>query len=287
MWVVPNRECCYNARKTIAGLFDWEGDVFMKNMFRLLAKLVFITCIGSGLSGAHNQTDSYQQKARQILNATGIKGGLIIHIGCGDGRLTAALYANESYLVHGLETNLDKLQQAREYVQSLGNYGDVSFDRFDGKRLPYVDNLVNLAVIEQRDDLSMDEVMRVLAPGGKAYIRQDSEWKTIIKPRPEEIDEWTHFLHDPSENAVAHDKLVGPPHRIQWIAGPLHTRSHEHIPGIYSVVSTGGRIFYIADEAAIGAIRQIPKWNLIARDAFNGILLWGKPISTWFPHIVN
>ena len=31
------------------------------------------------------------EEARQILAATGVKGGLVVHIGCGDGRLTAAL----------------------------------------------------------------------------------------------------------------------------------------------------------------------------------------------------
>jgi outer membrane protein assembly factor BamB len=90
-----------------------------------------------------------------------------------------------------------------------------------------------------------------------------------------------------SGNAVAHDEVVGPPRHIQWIAEPRHTRSHEHIPSIYALVSTGGRIFYIADEASIGSIRQTPKWYLEARDAFNGIGLWKKPIETWFPHIVN
>jgi outer membrane protein assembly factor BamB len=255
--------------------------------FRFSVKFTCTLLILGAVSVAAAQPDVYKQQAEQILKAADIKGGLIVHIGCGDGKLTAALYANENYLVHGLEKDLDKLRQAREYVQSGGNYGDVSFSRFDGKRLPYVDNLVNLAVVEEPDDVPMDEVKRVLAPGGKAYIKKNAQWQMIIKPRPEEIDEWTHFLHDPSGNAVAHDQVVGPPRHIQWVAGPLHTRSHEHIPGIYALVSAGGRIFYIADEAAIGSIRQIPKWNLIARDAFNGILLWKKPISMWYPHIVN
>ena len=42
-------------------------------------------------------------EAKQILDATGVKGGLIVHIGCGDGRRLAALRANDSYLVHGLD----------------------------------------------------------------------------------------------------------------------------------------------------------------------------------------
>jgi outer membrane protein assembly factor BamB len=153
--------------------------------------------------------------------------------------------------------------------------------------LPYVDNLVNLIVAEDLADGLMDEAMRVLAPNGVAFIKEDGTWKKTIKPRPEEIDEWTHFLHDPSGNAVAHDQVVGPPRHIQWVAEPPHTRGHEHIPSIYALVSTGGRIFYIADEAAIASVRQTPKWYLIARDAFNGILLWKIPISMWFPHIVN
>jgi outer membrane protein assembly factor BamB len=273
----------------------FEGIIIIMNNLRLSAKLTCSLFILCAVSVAMAQPGDYRQKAEQILEATDIKGGLIVHIGCGDGKLTAAFsplgvpkgMPDESYLVHGLDTDADNLRQAREYVQSMGNYGNVSFSRFDGNRLPYVDNLVNLAVVEEPGDVAMDEVMRVLAPNGVAYVKDNGEWKKTIKPRPEEIDEWTHFLHDSSGNAVAHDELVGPPRHIQWVAGPLHTRSHEHIPGIYALVSTGGRIFYIADEAAIGSVREIPKWNLIARDAFNGILLWKKPISMWFPHIVN
>ena len=259
----------------------------MKTKRGFLAKLVFILWISCTLSVVTAQSDSYEQEARRILDATSIKGGLIIHIGCGEGKLTAALYASESYLVHGLDENIKNVEQAREHINSLGAYGKVSVDHFDAKRLPYVDNLVNLVIAEDLGDTSMDEVMRVLCPNGVAYLHKEGKWKKTIKLRSEKIDEWTHFLHDPSGNAVAHDQVVGPPRHIQWVAGPPHTRSHEHIPGIYALVSTGGRIFYIADEAAIGSVRQIPKWNLIARDAFNGILLWKKPVSTWFPHIVN
>ncbi|MHC4752265.1 MAG: outer membrane protein assembly factor BamB family protein [Planctomycetota bacterium] len=250
-------------------------------------KLAFVLCISCTLSVAIAQPSDYEQKARQILDVTGIKGGLIVHIGCGDGKLTAALLSKDCYLVHGLDEDVKNVEKAREYINSLGAYGKISVDHFDDKRLPYVDNLVNLIVAEELGDTPMDEVMRVLCPNGVAYIHEEGKWKKRIKPRPKEIDEWTHFLHDPSGNAVAHDQVVGPPRHIQWVAKPPHTRSHEHIPSIYALVSTGGRIFYIADEAAISSVRQIPKWNLIARDAFNGILLWKKPISMWFPHIVN
>lgn len=37
-----------------------------------------------------------------ILKVTDVKGGLIVHVGCGDGKLTAALHASDAYLVHPL-----------------------------------------------------------------------------------------------------------------------------------------------------------------------------------------
>jgi outer membrane protein assembly factor BamB len=169
----------------------------------------------------------------------------------------------------------------------MGIYGPVSVDVFDGKRLPYVDNLVNLVVAEDAGDVPEAELMRVLAPGGTLYANKDGRWSRTIKPRPENIDEWTHYLHDASGNPVAHDEVVGPPRHVQWVARPRHTRSHEHIPSMYALVSTNGRIFYIADEASVASIRQTPQWYLEARDAFNGIKLWKRPIDAWFPHIVN
>ena len=225
--------------------------------------------------------------ASQILQATGVKGGLVVHLGCGDGKLTAALHAGESYLVHGLDADPQAVRRAQKHIQSLGLYGRVSVDRFDGKHLPYAESLANLLVAAHLGGVTTAEAMRVLAPGGVLYARQDGRWRKTVKARPTNTDEWTHFLHDASGNAVAHDAVVGPPRHVRWIAGPRHTRSHEHVPGINALVSTGGRIFYIVDEAPISSIRDLPRWHLVARDAYNGILLWKRPIATWFPHIVN
>ena len=33
------------------------------------------------------------ESAKTILDAAGVKGGLVVHLGCGDGKLTAALRA--------------------------------------------------------------------------------------------------------------------------------------------------------------------------------------------------
>ncbi|MHC4685652.1 MAG: outer membrane protein assembly factor BamB family protein [Planctomycetota bacterium] len=256
-----------------------------KNQF-CVAPAFFLVILGiSSLLTAQPLTP--KQQAEQILKACNIKGGLIVHIGCGDGRLTAALCRGQVYRVHGLDADAVDIQQAREFIRSSGLYGAVSVEHWDGLRLPYGDNLVNLLVAEQLGQIPMSEVMRVLVPRGVAYVKHGNTWRKDIKPRPQNVDEWTHFLHDASGNAVAHDAVVGPPRYVQWIAEPRHTRSHEHIPSINALVSADGRIFYIADQAPIASIRGSARWYLIARDAYNGILLWKRSFGPWFPYIIN
>ncbi|MBM4048856.1 MAG: class I SAM-dependent methyltransferase, partial [Planctomycetes bacterium] len=199
-----------------------------------------------------------EREARAILEAAGVTGGLVVHLGCGDGKLTAALRASDRFLVHGLDTDAAKVEKAREHILSRGLYGPVSVEAWNGERLPYADNLVNLLVCEYaRGRVSESEVMRVLATGGVALSvnpKSQIENPESAKPRPPGMDEWTHFLHDASGNAVSRDSLVGPPKHLQWVGGPTWARSHEHLASVSALVSSAGRIFYIVDEGAIAAV---------------------------------
>ncbi len=228
---------------------------------------------------------SQRAQAGQILHNTGVKGGLIVHLGCGDGELTAALRAGDSYMVHGLDRDAENVERARKYVRELGLYGSLSIDHFQGARLPYIDNLVNLLISENLGDVSMDEVVRVLAPESVAYIKTGGKWTRTVKPRPAGMDEWTHFLYDSTGNAAANDSLVGPPRHVQWIGSPKWSRHHDHLPSLSALVSAGGRVFYVIDEGAKASVLLPPKWALVARDAFNGVVLWKRPLKDWHPHL--
>jgi outer membrane protein assembly factor BamB len=221
-------------------------------------------------------------EAATILDKTGTKGGLIVHAGCGNGTLTAALRVNDRYMVHGLDTDAANVETARAYIKSLGIYGEVTVDTWDGLQLPYIDNMVNLIVSEQPLPVSADEVMRVLAPNGVAYVQDGGVWTKTVKPRPAEIDEWTHYLHDPTNNAVAHDTVVGPPRHLQWVGSPQYSRHHDHMSSASAMVSTGGRLFYIFDHGPPFSPQLASDWQLVARDAFNGTVLWRREIGDWF-----
>ncbi len=212
------------------------------------------------------------QEAWNIIEQTGVQGGLVVHVGCGDGKLTAALRLNDRYLVHGLDNDAKNVAKARYYIQSLGQYGEITVDRMNDGCLPYVDNSVNLLVGDDLGKVPMVEVMRVLVPKGVAYIREGNEWTKKIKPRPEEMDEWTHFLYDSTNNAVSSDTLVDLPNHIQWIGEPKTARSHDHLCSISAVVSTGGRIFYIADEGPTESLALSPRWTLTRRDTTTNLI---------------
>ncbi len=235
-------------------------------------------------SGAFVAASPEQAQAEQILQTAGVKGGLIVHLGCGDGRLTAALGSGPGRLVHGLDGLPANVQKARETIRAAGVYGKVSADLLEGHLLPYADNTAALLVCESATAVARDEIMRVLRPGGVAYLKEDERWNVTTKPRPAGIDEWTHGEYDASGHTVSKDTLVGPPRRVQWIGEPKWTRQHEAMSSFNAMVSASGRVFYIVDEGPAGAVEAPPKWILGARDAFSGVTLWKRPIPRWLTH---
>ena len=244
-------------------------------MIRLLS-LVPLLLISSLLAA------DAQQQAADLLQDSGVRGGFVVHLGCGNGELTLALRQSAAFQVHGLEESSELVAQARERIRSVGDYGDIAVMQFSDSQLPYVDNMVNLLVADQTSGISQDEMLRVVTPGGTLMLRNaDDSWQTIRKPRPGNIDDWSHYLHDPSGNAVAHDDVVGQPQHLQWVGSPRWSRHHDRMASMSALVSTGGRMFYIMDEGSRISIQLPSRWKLIARDAFNGTILWKREISSW------
>ena len=252
----------------------------------VLAVIVLgLTCLlVSTAFGAEPSDASDGNAARQILDATGVEGGLIVHLGCGDGRLTEALVAEEGYLVCGLDANPNNVERLRKRVASIGANGNLSVALRVGPRLPFIDNLVNLIVADAPTEVANAEMTRVLAPGGVAYVKNDGRWTKTVKPWPKEIDQWTHYLHDAAGNAVAQDSRVGPPRHMQWLGAPDWCRYHHTLASISSVVTASGRVFYIVDESTSASMAVPSRWFLAARDAFSGVLLWKREIKTWAWH---
>jgi outer membrane protein assembly factor BamB len=218
--------------------------------------------------------------AKQIAAVTGFRGGLVVHVGCGDGKLTAALHLADNCVVQGLDADVTA---ARKHIQSLGLYGPVSVMRWSGQKLPYVDNLVTLVVCEDSKAVSKDEIMRVLRPLGAMATRQNGKWTATIKPWPKDIDEWQQHYHGADNNSVAQDTVSGPPRRYQWLGFPEWQRSHLAMPSINSLVSSKGRLFTVEDIGSAEHPALPGKFAIVARDAYNGIVLWRVMFPDWHP----
>ena len=234
-----------------------------------------------------------------LVELSGLNPGLIVVLEPDDiGRLVTR--AESHCLVDVLLTDTNAVRTARTTIATSGPYGRTTVRKYDGEHLPYIDNLVNLIVVdtgcEMRDAGS--EMLRVLAPRGVAIVREkgNEAWLSRIphpvsrigdslvmfaKPVPAEMDDWTHYLYNASNNAVSKDSLVGPPRCIQWVGSPRRARHHDHIASVSALACAGGRVFFINDAGSSRSIHLPPKWSLIARDAFNGNIIWTKDIPKW------
>ncbi len=211
-----------------------------------------------------------------VVNEQRIAGGLCVQLGAENTEQVLALARSGHFIVQVLDPDPAAVQAARKAIHSEGLYGLVSAERWQpAKGLPYAENLVNVAVLPDHLPAAPApaEVARILCPGGILVVQdgdvavpfqaagleavgRKGDWYVARKRWPAEMDQWTHPRHAADGNAVSRDKLVGPPRRIRWVAGP----SVE----ISNMVTAAGRNYY-------GGV-----WT---RDAFNGLRLWQRELN--------
>ncbi|MEO2045080.1 MAG: PQQ-binding-like beta-propeller repeat protein [Pirellulales bacterium] len=278
-------------------------------------------------STAHGAESATKNLANQMLESIREQSGLCVHLGFHDVRLTTQLSNGGKFLVHGLSNDSQAVEKGRKTIRAQGLAGAVSIEHHSLNRLPYADNLVNLMVVENLANLSaqgylmeekgnlIEELLRVLRPGGSAFVKESalskqrllaksvdlqidritigsSTWYTFHKQRPDAMDEWTHRRYDPTRNAVSHDQ-VNVPSGVRWIAGPNWPTGHRKasVPG---VVASKDRLVYVFDDLLpagedlpvakgktllAGGLPEERQKTLIARDAYNGMLLWKRTTS--------
>ena len=224
-------------------------------------------------------------RAVQIPEVLHRERGLVVFVGLPAKGLLASVRADNEGLVQVLaakgergEAEASMRLLSADHGIALG--GRTTVVEYDGQHLPYCDNSVNGIILTSPTQVPRAELVRVLVPRGTLVT---ADGKTEEKPWPGEMDEWTHCLHDATNNAVADDTLVGPPDRLRWIGAPDHVRHHNFLASVSTMVSAHGRLFTIVDEGSLVSPYLPANWVLSARDAFNGITLWKKRLPDWAP----
>jgi outer membrane protein assembly factor BamB len=179
--------------------------------------------------------------------------------------LAAQVAQGGRWLVHVLESDPERRRKALLGIQSQGLGGLVSVEAWTPAGLPYPDHLINRIV--SHGGVSEAELLRVLAPGGVAFVRRDGGWARLGKERPPGFDEWTHARHGADGNMVSSDRSVALPSALRWVAGPAQDAGGKKWYYDHALVSSSGRNFYLFED------------SIAARDAYNGILLWTRPFQ--------
>lgn len=230
----------------------------------------------AGASGAEDRAQALVKEAR-------FPGGIAVHVGGADATLLRAVEQQSPRLLgHLLMAKEEDALKAREGLVAAGLHGKITVGQWQSGALPFIDNFVNLLIVEQPDAVAREELLRVLAPEGTAFLGAE----VIHKPRPATMDDWPHQLYDASGNAVSKDKALKPPlGRLQWVGSPRWSRHHDKMSSVSACVSGDGKVFYIFDEGSTFTPYLPCRWMLTARDAFNGVVLWQQPIDEWIGNL--
>jgi len=209
-----------------------------------------------------------------------VPGGLIVCVGEDAAQQVSNDWKTPGRIFQCLETDTAKVSSLRKQIQSAGVYGKVTARTFDGTTLPFIDGTINLLVVGSGSEISGSEMMRVLAPNGS--VVKDGQKK--VKPVPAGLDDWSHYHYNAEGTMVGGDTVVGPPRGLQWMGSPKWLRNHDFMSSMHAMVSSGGRIFYIIDEGLRNHVFLPSDWKLVARDAFNGTILWKQKLKDWHPN---
>jgi outer membrane protein assembly factor BamB len=221
-------------------------------------------------AAAEGQAAQVLTKPR-ALSASGVHGGLAVHLGCRDAALLAEFAADPRFLAHGLTQDAGATRKARAALKAKGSYGRGAVEQLTGRKLPYADHLVRLLVVEDALGVAQAEMLRVLCPGGVLWRKADGRWSPTVKPWPKELDEWTHARHGPEGSSVSRDQRVGMPTNVRWISG------HQGGPRDLQVyVTAGGRLFGVMGQRGL---------MVVALDAFSGVELWSRPYAYKHPRL--
>ncbi len=227
--------------------------------------LVVLSCLSPAMAQPPASDDA----------TSSVRAGFCLLLGAA-GDLSPQLFANPDLVIHCLEADQDVADALQAEFLRQPPVASVIVEHWTSSRLPHVDNIANAVVVQDRGLYNRTEALRVAAPGAAIFLRDGDSLDRIVKQRPAAMGQWTHQWHAADGGLTTDDELVGVPRGFQWLAGPLFAMAGRK-SSTQSLVSAGGRNFYITQNVLENVGRDQMDQYLVARDAFNGLILWQRP----------
>ncbi|MFH1718621.1 MAG: PQQ-binding-like beta-propeller repeat protein, partial [Planctomycetota bacterium] len=216
----------------------------------------------------YSDSGLHAKVAREIIEATNLRDGYCVDLGCGDGALAYALAKASQLHIIAVDRNPRRVALARKNLSEAGLYGTrvtVLEREPAGTGLPssFAKLVVSgRSVTESRHVVPAEEMRRLLHPyDGVALIGKPGNLRRTVGRPPAGASEWTHQYADAANTLCATDDLARSPLRMRWFTDFGIQMSSRHGRGPAPLCKNGIMII----EALHG---------LLGVDAYSGCRLW-------------
>jgi len=238
----------------------------MKNFLLLVALFVFSLLPVSTEATASDFFDHHP-----------LKRGMVVLLDVPQNDVDAVIaYCQSNDVVLYVQTDdaaqLKAIQTAADKAGLLGQR--IFADTAELSSIQIVDNLADLVLVAPSAEklVSDEELLRVLHPQATAFIGS----RKLTKQKPAGVEDWTHPYHGPDNNPQTKDQLARGKLRTQFIGYPKFSPMPEQ-----SVIG-GGRIYKAMGHIAHKANQFEWLNTLVCINAYNGTILWRRPLPKGF-----
>ncbi len=211
----------------------------------------------------------------RLQNIPVTRGVVAVLVGPADSADRLAEFAKSSELkLYVQSAGLPQAEAIREAASAAGVLGQRVFvDSGSLKSIHLADDVADCVLLSDDAEAPTDtEVLRVLRPLGKAYLGD----RELTKPVPDGIDQWTHPYHGPDNNPQSNDQHVRGALQTHFLGYPKFSPMPEQ-----SVIA-GGRIYKAMGHIAHKANQNEMLNTLLCINAYNGTILWRRPLPEGF-----
>jgi outer membrane protein assembly factor BamB len=266
----------------------------MKAMLAVRGAFVVVLAIGGGCSRgepsriqtiAQTETGSVEVDAgsentaappdvKALLAGAGDR-GLCVVLDDAPGELAMGVARHGEWRVYTQSADATDVLARRKAADAAGLLGTRLFvQQGPASHLNLADNLADVVIVHgaAAAQTNRDDLLRVLRPEGLLITPDGRATKTV----PENVDDWSHPYHGPDNNPQSRDRAARAPYLTHFTAEPWYS------PMPLVTVASGGRLFKAFGHISVKE-REWPWLNtLIAQNAYNGTLLWKRPLSEGF-----
>lgn len=229
-------------------------------------------------AGAVYGADDSLGELRNSLGRMEIKNDICVVLGMPSEELRWPLWefiTQRNLLLYFQSPNPADLAELREFADGGGFLGRTVFVEEGGfESVHLADNLAGLVFVSgsARNAVSEKELLRVTYPGGKIITGSE----VIVKPQVSGTDSWSHPYHGPDNNPQSTDRVARAPYLTQFLAEPMFCPMPE------VSVAAGGKVFRAFGHIAHKANQNAMLNTLICANAYNGTILWKRPLKEGF-----